>query len=98
MNYGSGVATSLGNPNHQGVAMALKAAGIDLKKTRTVVFQSGGNAITALLGGYVDVVPGSVGLMLKYVEAGGVRLIAIASPKRLAGKICRNADLDRTGC
>lgn len=80
-----GVATSLGNPNHQGVAMALKEAGIDLRKTRTAVFQSGGNAVTALLGGHVDVVPGSVGLMRKYVEAGTVRLIAIASPQRLSG-------------
>ena len=80
-----GVATSLGNPNHQGVAMALKDAGVDLRKTRTVVFQSGGNAITALLGGHVDVVPGSVGLMLKHVQAGNVRLIAIAAPQRLGG-------------
>lgn len=83
--YSFGVATSLGNPNHQGVAMALKDAGIDLKKTKTPVFQSGGNAITALLGGHVDAVPGSVGLMRKYVEAGSVRLIAIAAPQRLTG-------------
>lgn len=80
-----GVATSLGNPNHQGVAMALKSAGVDLRKTRTVVFQSGGNAITSLLGGHVDIVPGSVGLMLKHVEAGTIRLIAIAAPQRLGG-------------
>jgi putative tricarboxylic transport membrane protein len=80
-----GVATSLGNPNHQGVASALKAVGVDLKKTKNVVFQSGGNAITALLGGHVDVVPGSVGLMKSHLEAGTIRLIAIASPKRLTG-------------
>jgi putative tricarboxylic transport membrane protein len=83
--YSFGVATSLGNPNHQGVAMALKEAGVDVKKMKTVVFQSGGNALTALLGGHVNVVPGSIGLMLKYVEAGSVRLIAIASPQRLSG-------------
>ena len=83
--FSFGVATSLGNPNHQGVAMALKDAGIDLRKVRTPVFQSGANAITALLGGHVDVVPGSVGLMRKYIEAGSVRLIAIAAPQRLGG-------------
>ena len=80
-----GVATSLGNPNHQGVAMAMKAVGIELRKTKTVVFQSGGNAMTALLGGHVDVVPGSVGLVRKHVEAGSVRLIAVAAPQRLGG-------------
>ena len=83
--YSFGVATSLGNPNHQGIAMALKDAGIDLRKTKTPVFQSGGNALTALLGGHVDAVPGSVGLMRKYVEAGTIRLIAIAAPQRLTG-------------
>lgn len=80
-----GVATSLGNPNHQGVAMPMKGAGVDLRKTKIVVFQSGGKAVTALLGGHVDVVPGSVGLMQKHVQAGSVRLIAIAAPQRLGG-------------
>lgn len=80
-----GVATSLGNPNHQGIAMALKVSGIDLKKTKTPVFQSGGNALTALLGGHVDAVPGSIGLMRKHFEAGTIRLIAVAAPQRLGG-------------
>jgi putative tricarboxylic transport membrane protein len=80
-----GVATSLGNPNHQGIAKALKVSGIDLRKTKTPVFQSGGQAITALLGGHVDAVPGSVGLIRKHLEAGTIRVIAIASPQRLGG-------------
>ena len=56
-----GIATSLGNTNHQGAAGALKASGVDIKKTRNVVFQSGALAITAMLGGHIDVVPVSVG-------------------------------------
>lgn len=80
-----GVATSLGNPNHQGVAMALKRVGVDVRKARNVVFQSGGKAVTAMLGGHVDVVPGSVGLMQKHLEAGSIRIIAIAAPQRLGG-------------
>jgi putative tricarboxylic transport membrane protein len=85
--YSIGVATSIGNSNHQGVASALKHAGVDLRKTRTVVFQSGGNAITALLGGHVDIVPGSVGLMLGPLQAGTIRVIAVAAPQRLGGKL-----------
>jgi putative tricarboxylic transport membrane protein len=82
-----GVATSLGNANHQGVASALKQVGVDVRKTRTVVFQSGANAITALLGGHVDVVPGSVGLMLGPLQAGTIRLAAIAAPQRVEGRL-----------
>lgn len=84
-----GVATSLGNPNHQGVAMALKRAGVDLRKAKNVVFQSGGSAITSMLGGHVDVVPGSVGLMQKHLEAGTIRVIAIAAPQRLTGSFAQ---------
>ena len=84
-----GVATSLGNPNHQGVAMALKRVGVDVRKAKVVVFQSGGTAVTSLLGGHVDVVPGSVGLMQKHMEAGTIRLIAIAAPKRLTGSFAQ---------
>jgi putative tricarboxylic transport membrane protein len=80
-----GIATSLGNTNHQAVAAALKVSGIDVRKLKNAVFLSGGNAITALLGGHVDVVPVSIGSWVGHVKAGQVRVIAISSPKRLPG-------------
>ncbi|MGZ8153805.1 MAG: tripartite tricarboxylate transporter substrate binding protein [Burkholderiales bacterium] len=85
-----GVATSLGNSNHQGVAQALKASGIDVRKAKNVVFQSGANAITALLGGHVDIVPGSVGLWIPHVQSGAnVRIVAVAAPQRLPGAMAQ---------
>ena len=51
-----------------------------------MVFQSGANAITALLGGHVHVVPASVGLWANPVKAGQVRLIAVTSPRRMSGQ------------
>ena len=80
-----GVATALGNTNHQAVAAALKVSGIDARKLRNVIFQSGGNAITALLGGHVDVVPVSIGSWVGHVKAGQVRVIAVSSSNRLTG-------------
>ena len=80
-----GIASSLGNSNHQGVASALKASGIDVRKTKNVVFQSGALAVTALLGGHVDVVPGSVSLLLPRMQSGQVRIVAVAAPQRLSG-------------
>jgi putative tricarboxylic transport membrane protein len=81
-----GVANSLGNANHQAIALALKVDGLPPAKAKTVVFQSGANAITALLGGHVQVVPASVGLWVNPVKAGQVRLIAVSSPKRMSGQ------------
>src|SRR5262249_30744287 len=84
-----GIATSLGHSNHQGVAAALKASGIGVRKTKNVVFQSGALALTALLGGHVDIVPGSVSLLLPRMQAGSVRIVAVASPQRLSGAIAQ---------
>lgn len=80
-----GIATSIGNTNHQGVAAALKAAGVDIRKTRNVVFQSGALAIVAMLGGHIDAVPVSVGSWAPHLKTGAVRVIAVSSAQRLPG-------------
>ena len=80
-----GIANALGNANHQTVALALKSQGIHPGKVRNVVFQSGGQSITALLGGHVQVVPASVGLWAGPLKAGQVRVLAVSAPKRLGG-------------
>lgn len=79
------IATALGNANHQAVAAALKAAGIDPRKARNVIFNSGGAALTALLGGHVDMVPVSMGLLVGELQSGRVRIIAVSSPNRMTG-------------
>ena len=80
-----GIATSLGNPNHQGVAAAFRAAGLDLKKMKSVIFASGGAATTAMLGGHIDVVPISVAFGVSLLRNGQVRIIAVTAPERLPG-------------
>ena len=80
-----GIATSLGNVNHQSVAGPLKSVGIDIRKTRNVTFNSGALAITALLGGHIDAVPVSSGLWVPHMQSGAVRVIAVSSAERLPG-------------
>jgi putative tricarboxylic transport membrane protein len=52
---------------------------------RTVVFNSGGDAMTALLGGHVQVMSSAPSTLLQHVKSGKVRALAIGAPKRLAG-------------
>jgi putative tricarboxylic transport membrane protein len=78
-----GIATSLGNPNHQGIATALREAGVDIRKLKTVIFPSGGAASTAMLGGHVDVVPISAAFAASMARQGQVRVLAVTSPARL---------------
>jgi len=80
-----GIASALGNANHQSVALALKASGIDPRKTRNVIFNSGGVAMTALLGGHVDAVPVSLGVLVPELQAGRIRVLALSAPKRMTG-------------
>jgi len=78
-----GIATSLGNPNHQAIATPLREAGIDIKKLKTVIFPSGGAASTAMMGGHVDVVPITAAFAAQMSRQGQVRVLAVTSPARL---------------
>ena len=80
-----GIATSLGGPNHQGLAAVLKAAGVDIRKMRTVIFPSGGAATTAMLGGHIDVVPITAAFAASMLRQGQIRMLAVGSPTRLTG-------------
>lgn len=80
-----GIATSLGNASHQAVAAALKEGGVDLKKTKNVIFQASPLANTAMLGGHVDVVPMTFGTAVPLLQTGQIRVIAISAPKRATG-------------
>jgi len=57
-----------------------KAAGVRFKY---VAFKGGGEATVALLGGHVDFVTGNPGESRAHVDAGRVRVLAIAGEKRL---------------
>ena len=65
-----------------------------------VPFEGGGDAMTALLGGHVPVLIGSPSEVAAQVEAGKIRLIAVATPERLESlpdlPTLREAGLDLT--
>ncbi len=83
--YSFGIATSLGNPNHQAVAVALKAGGLDIKSLKNVVFNAGSASLAAMMGGHVDVVPVTAALGAQLIAQGQVRALAVSAPKRLGG-------------
>jgi len=74
-----------GNHNHIALSMVARAAGGDPKKLKVVVFSSGADAITAALGGHVDMLVAPAASVLPHVQAGRLRFVALAAPKRLEG-------------
>lgn len=80
------IGTSLGNATHSSVAHALKTAGVDIRKMRAVVFNSGGESLAAVMGGHVDAAAGSISTVLAQVRAGRVRVIVVGAPRRWVGE------------
>lgn len=69
------------------IAMAARAVGVDPKKVKTVVFKSGGDSVTALLGGHIGVMMSTTAAPVRQRQAGKVRILAIAAPERVAGEL-----------
>ena len=69
------------------ILLAAKAMGVDPRLVKTVVFKSGGDSMTALLGGHIDVVSSTTPNVLGQLQAGKIRVIAITSATRLSGPL-----------
>lgn len=65
------------------ILRAVDAAGIDPSSVNIVAFSAGGDLMTQLLGGQVDVISSGLSETLPQVEAEEVRLLAISAPERL---------------
>lgn len=65
--------------------MVGKAIGIDPGKVKRVVFRGGGEIMTALLGGHVDIVAGASASVLPHHKSGKIRIIGVTAPQRLGG-------------
>lgn len=76
--------SNIGSANHIGAGLVLKTAGFDVKKLKFVAFKGASEAVTALLGGHVDVVASSASTIAPQLQSGALRLIAVAAPRRLA--------------
>ncbi|MET4579542.1 tripartite tricarboxylate transporter substrate binding protein [Ottowia thiooxydans] len=80
-----GVATAIGNHIHAGIAKPLKVAGVDIAKLQMIPFKSSAESMTALLGGHLDLVAASTPNVITQMQAGKIRVIAVATAERLGG-------------
>ena len=78
-----GAGGSVGSQDWMKAALLLRAVKKDPKKMRYVAFDGGGDAITGLLGGSIQVYTGDIGEMASHLEAGTMRILAVMAPERL---------------
>ena len=91
------LAAALGNANHIAISLAAKAAGADPKRFRIAVFNSSGESITAVLGGHTELAVTTTGLLGPHVQAGKLRVLAVASRERMPGPLAQAPTLREQG-
>ena len=74
-----------GNHNHIVIGMIFKAAGVDPKRSKVVIQKSGGDGMTSVLGGHIDVLVGAPANALPHIMTGKARAIGLSAPQRQAG-------------
>lgn len=83
-----GAGGSVGSQDWMKAALTAKAAGIDYKKMRFVAFEGGGEAVTALRGGHIQVYVGDAAEAATMLDGGApIRVLAVYHDKRLTGKL-----------
>jgi len=75
--------------DHMRVAMLAKVIGIPAKAVRYVAFPSGGDALSALLGGHTTAFVGEAGEIAAQVESGAVRALVVLSDQKLPGAFAK---------
>ena len=76
---------SRGGPSHLALSAAVRAAGIDARKLKTVVFKGSSEAITALLGSHIEIVSTGATNAAGHMAAGKLRVLGVSSGQRLPG-------------
>lgn len=92
-----GFGTSPGNQNHVVIAMIARAAKVDPKLIKSVIFKSGNEAATAMLGGHVDVLVGTPGTILPHLTGGKARALGVSAPQRQPGPYAQTPTLRENG-
>ncbi len=81
-----GAGGTVGSQDWMKAALLARSAGVDPRAMRFVAFEGGGEALTALQGGHIQVFTGDAAETSQQIKAGSkVRVLAVMNDKRLPG-------------
>jgi len=82
-----GFATSLGSHNHIAAGLLMKTAGGNARNLKAVAFKGSAEAVTALMGGHLELVTTAAGNVSAHVQSGRLRVVAVSADKRMPGSL-----------
>jgi putative tricarboxylic transport membrane protein len=77
--------SAVAGQDHMKILLLGREAGIDPRSVRYVPFDGGGEALTALLGGFVQVFSGEASEVESHLETGAIRVLGVLAPERVLG-------------
>jgi putative tricarboxylic transport membrane protein len=83
----TGFATTFGSHQHIAACLLVKAVGGNARELKAVAFKGSAEAVTALLGGHIELVTTAAGNAAPHVAAGRMRVVGAAAPRRLGGAL-----------
>jgi putative tricarboxylic transport membrane protein len=92
-----GFAGALGGHNHVAAGLLMKGLGGEAKALKVVAFKGASEAITALMGGHIDVVVTAAGNVAPHMAAGKLRSVGVAATQRLSGEFSKIPTLKEQG-
>lgn len=82
-----GFATTLGSHNHIAAGLLMKAIGGSPRSLKAVAFKGSAEAVTALLGGHLQLVTTAAGNVSGHVAEGRLRVVGISAERRMGGAL-----------
>ena len=79
-----GFANTFGGSRHVAAGLLVKAVGSNVRDLKPVVFKGSAEAITAMLGGHIEVVVVGAANAAGHVANGRMRVIGVAAPERFS--------------
>ena len=81
------LSSAAGGTHHISFGLPLASGGVDTSKVKFVAFTSSGEAVTALLGGHIDVISAGTVNVAPHVATGKLRVLAVTSARRMGGPL-----------
>lgn len=80
-----GFSSALGNHHHIAAGLFMRSIGAGVRELKPVVFKGSSEALTALLGGHIQLVSTGAGNAAPHAAGGKLRILGVSSARRLGG-------------
>jgi putative tricarboxylic transport membrane protein len=82
-----GFSSQIGNHHHISAGLFMKAIGAGVRDLKPVIFKGSAEALTALLGGHIELVSTGAGNAAPHLVSGKLRVVGMSSAQRLPGAL-----------